>query len=148
MTVFAPAIRGFFNLASNTPVNQHGNINRTAKLLKDTSKCLRREISRNRGDIRNFSDSITRSARRIGLEDAFTLLKDFMPPILQYVAPPERPEDPLTRRFSLQLSGWHTPDDNGVDVRRATNVLTSQRATPFAKGNGQHTNLIEDNCYD
>ena len=28
-----------FNLASNTLINQHGDINRTAKLLKDTSKC-------------------------------------------------------------------------------------------------------------
>ena len=32
-------IKMIFNLASNTLVNQHGDINRTAKLLKDTSKC-------------------------------------------------------------------------------------------------------------
>ena len=143
-------------------------------------------------------------------------LKDFIPPIPRYVAPPEGPEDPLTRRYPLQLSGWHTkarshtvhdnnprlrkldpqqlwihpedaaargiqdgdlvliyndrgqikvpakitdrvakgvtalsqgawytPDDNGVDVRGSINVLTSQRPTPFARGNGQHTNLVE-----
>ena len=32
-------IKMIFNLASNTLINQHGDINRTAKLLKDTSKC-------------------------------------------------------------------------------------------------------------
>ena len=144
-------------------------------------------------------------------------MKDFMPPIPRYVAPPEGPEDPLTKRFPLQLSGWHskcrthtvhdnnlglrrldpqklwihpedaaarsihdgdmvlvyndrgqvkipakitdrvakgvatlsqgtwyTPDENGVDTRGSINVLTSQRPTPFARGNGQHTNLVEE----
>ena len=32
-------IKMIFNLASNTLINQHGDINRTVKLLKDTSKC-------------------------------------------------------------------------------------------------------------
>ena len=51
-------------------------------------------------------------------------MKDFMPPIPRYVAPPEGPEDPLTKRFPLQLSGWHskcrthTVHDNNLGLRR------------------------------
>lgn len=76
-----------FNLASNTLVNQHGDINRTAKLLKDTSKCefivcsdlfmtasakfadlllpgvsmFEEEILQSRGNLRNFWDLTIRS---------------------------------------------------------------------------------------
>jgi len=37
----------------------------------------------------------------------------------------------------------YTPDELGVDQRGSLNVLTSQRPTPLAKGNPQHTNLVE-----
>lgn len=327
-------IKMIFNLASNTLINQHGDINRTAKLLKDTSKCefivcsdLFMTASAKFADLLlpgismfeeenitkpwKFTDFlgfnnkvieplyeckteyewIRELAKRIGLEEEFTEgrdysqwmsyiyedlrtsepelpeydefrekgiykfeeghypisfekevkdpkhypfptpsgkielfstklwktpMKDFMPPIPRYVAPPEGPQDPLTKRFPLQLSGWHskcrthtvhdnnlnlrkldpqklwihpedaaarsindgdmvlvyndrgqlkipakitdrvakgvttlsqgtwyTPDENGVDTRGSINVLTSQRPTPFARGNGQHTNLVE-----
>ena len=327
-------IKMIFNLASNTLINQHGDINRTAKLLKDTSKCefivcsdlfmtasarfadlllpgvsmfeeenitkpwryteflgFNNKVIEPLSECRTEYDWIRELAGRIGLEDAFTEgrdyeqwlrylyedlrtrepelpeynvfrekgiykyeekgypipfekevrdpahhpfptpsgrielfstklwhapLKDFIPPIPRYVAPPEGPEDPLTRRYPLQLSGWHTkarshtvhdnnprlrkldpqqlwihsedaatrgiqdgdlvliyndrgqikvpakitdriakgvtalsqgawytPADNGVAVRGSINVLTSQRPTPFARGNGQHTNLVE-----
>lgn len=327
-------IKMIFNLASNTLINQHGDINRTAKLLKDTSKCefivcsdLFMTVSAKFADLLlpgismfeeenitkpwKFTDFlgfnnkvieplyeckteyewIRELAKGIGLEEEFTEgrdysqwmsyiyedlrtsepelpeydefrekgiykfeeghypisfekevkdpkhypfptpsgkiellstklwktpMKDFMPPIPRYVAPPEGPQDPLTKRFPLQLSGWHskcrthtvhdnnlnlrkldpqklwihpedaaarsindgdmvlvyndrgqlkipakitdrvakgvttlsqgtwyTPDENGVDTRGSINVLTSQRPTPFARGNGQHTNLVE-----
>ena len=327
-------IKMIFNLASNTLINQHGDINRTAKLLKDTSKCefivcsdLFMTASAKFADlllpgISMFEEEnitkpwkfteflgfnnkaieplyeckteyewIRELAKGIGLEEEFTEgrdysqwmsyiyedlrtsepelpeydefrekgiykfeeghypisfekevkdpkhypfptpsgkielfstklwknpMKDFMPPIPRYVAPPEGPQDPLTKRFPLQLSGWHskcrthtvhdnnlnlrkldpqklwihpedaaarsindgdmvliyndrgqvkipakitdrvakgvttlsqgtwyTPDENGVDTRGSINVLTSQRPTPFARGNGQHTNLVE-----
>ena len=327
-------IKMIFNLASNTLINQHGDINRTAKLLKDTSKCefivcsdLFMTASAKFADLLlpgismfeeenitkpwKFTDFlgfnnkvieplyeckteyewIRELAKGIGLEEEFTEgrdysqwmsyiyedlrtsepelpeydefrekgiykfeeghypisfekevkdpkhypfptpsgkiellstklwktpMKDFMPPIPRYVAPPEGPQDPLTKRFPLQLSGWHskcrthtvhdnnlnlrkldpqklwihpedaaarsindgdmvlvyndrgqlkipakitdrvakgvttlsqgtwyTPDENGVDTRGSINVLTSQRPTPFARGNGQHTNLVE-----
>lgn len=327
-------IKMIFNLASNTLINQHGDINRTTKLLKDTSKCefivcsdLFMTASAKFADlllpgISMFEEEnitkpwkfteflgfnnkaieplyeckteyewIRELAKGIGLEEEFTEgrdysqwmsyiyedlrtsepelpeydefrekgiykfeeghypisfekevkdpkhypfptpsgkielfstklwknpMKDFMPPIPRYVAPPEGPQDPLTKRFPLQLSGWHskcrthtvhdnnlnlrkldpqklwihpedaaarsindgdmvlvyndrgqvkipakitdrvakgvttlsqgtwyTPDENGVDTRGSINVLTSQRPTPFARGNGQHTNLVE-----
>lgn len=327
-------IKMIFNLASNTLINQHGDINRTAKLLKDTSKCefivcsdLFMTASAKFADlllpgISMFEEEnitkpwkfteflgfnnkaieplyeckteyewIRELAKGIGLEEEFTEgrdysqwmsyiyedlrtsepelpeydefrekgiykfeeghypisfekevkdpkhypfptpsgkielfstklwknpMKDFMPPIPRYVAPPEGPQDPLTKCFPLQLSGWHskcrthtvhdnnlnlrkldpqklwihpedaaarsindgdmvlvyndrgqvkipakitdrvakgvttlsqgtwyTPDENGVDTRGSINVLTSQRPTPFARGNGQHTNLVE-----
>ena len=327
-------IKMIFNLASNTLINQHGDINRTAKLLKDTSKCefivcsdlfmtasakfadlllpgismfeeenitkpwkfteflgFNNKVIEPLYECKTEYEWIRELAKRIGLEEEFTEgrdysqwmsyiyedlrtsepelpeydefrekgiykfeeghypisfekevkdpvhypfptpsgkielfstklwktpMKDFMPPIPRYVAPPEGPEDPLTKRFPLQLSGWHskcrthtvhdnnlnlrkldpqklwihpedaaarsindgdmvlvyndrgqvkipakitdrvakgvttlsqgtwyTPDENGVDTRGSINVLTSQRPTPFARGNGQHTNLVE-----
>ena len=327
-------IKMIFNLASNTLVNQHGDINRTAKLLKDTSKCefivcsdlfmtasakfadlllpgvsmfeeenitkpwkfteflgFNNKVIEPLYECKTEYEWIRELAKRIDLEEEFTEgrdysqwmryiyddlrtrepelpeydefrekgiykfeeghypisfekevkdpeyhpfptpsgkielfstklwktpMKDFMPPIPRYVAPPEGPEDPLTKRFPLQLSGWHskcrthtvhdnnlglrrldpqklwihpedaaarsihdgdmvlvyndrgqvkipakitdrvakgvatlsqgtwyTPDENGVDTRGSINVLTSQRPTPFARGNGQHTNLVE-----
>ena len=327
-------IKMIFNLASNTLINQHGDINRTAKLLKDTSKCefivcsdlfmtasakfadlllpgismfeeenitkpwkfteflgFNNKVIEPLYECKTEYEWIRELAKRIGLEEEFTEgrdysqwmsyiyedlrtsepelpeydefrekgiykfeeghypisfekevkdpvhypfptpsgkielfstklwknpMKDFMPPIPRYVAPPEGPQDPLTKRFPLQLSGWHskcrthtvhdnnlnlrkldpqklwihpedatarsindgdmvlvyndrgqvkipakitdrvakgvttlsqgtwyTPDENGVDTRGSINVLTSQRPTPFARGNGQHTNLVE-----
>ncbi|XCP85986.1 DMSO/selenate family reductase complex A subunit [Roseburia hominis] len=45
---------------------------------------------------------------------------------------------------ALSEGGWYTPDENGVDVRGSINVLTmTHRATPLAKANPQHTNLVE-----
>ncbi len=44
---------------------------------------------------------------------------------------------------NLPQGGWYTPDANGVDTRGCGNVLTKYQATPFAKGNPQHTNLVQ-----
>lgn len=49
---------------------------------------------------------------------------------------------------TLSQGTWYTPDENGVDTRGSINVLTSQRPTPFARGNGQHTNLVEVKNYN
>jgi len=43
----------------------------------------------------------------------------------------------------MAQGGWYKPDKNGVDTRGSINVLTSTRPTPIAKGNPQHTNLVE-----
>lgn len=43
----------------------------------------------------------------------------------------------------LPQGAWHTPDENGVDRRGSANVLTKYHPTPYAKGNPQHTNLVE-----
>lgn len=38
---------------------------------------------------------------------------------------------------------WYAPDGNKIDHNGSINVLTSQRPSPLAKGNPQHTNLVE-----
>ncbi len=44
---------------------------------------------------------------------------------------------------AMPQGGWFAPDKNGVDRRGCINVLTSQRPTPLAFGNGQNTALVE-----
>ncbi|MBR3357258.1 MAG: molybdopterin-dependent oxidoreductase [Solobacterium sp.] len=45
---------------------------------------------------------------------------------------------------AMSQGGWYTPDENGADRRGSINVLTSSAyPTPLAKGNPQHTNLVE-----
>lgn len=44
---------------------------------------------------------------------------------------------------SLPQGAWFTPDENGVDIRGCVNTLTKYHPTPFAKGNPQHTNLVQ-----
>jgi len=38
---------------------------------------------------------------------------------------------------------WWSPDEQGRDHRGATNVLTSERLTPAAHGNAQHTIMVQ-----
>lgn len=54
----------------------------------------------------------------------------------------------VTRRIvpgvvAIPQGGWYAPDQSGVDIRGNINTLTTQRPTPLAKGNPQHTNLVE-----
>ena len=39
--------------------------------------------------------------------------------------------------------GWFKPDARGIDVGPSFNTLTSLKPSPLAKGNPQHTNLVE-----
>lgn len=43
----------------------------------------------------------------------------------------------------LPQGGWYTPDAAGVDRRGCINVLTSERNTPYAFGNPQHTLMVQ-----
>ena len=43
----------------------------------------------------------------------------------------------------MPQGAWYEPDKNGVDLGANINTLTSQRPSPLAKGNPQHTNLVE-----
>ncbi|HWR34989.1 MAG TPA: molybdopterin dinucleotide binding domain-containing protein [Clostridia bacterium] len=44
---------------------------------------------------------------------------------------------------SIPQGAWYAPDKNGVCQRGCINVLTSQKSTPLAHGNAQHTILVE-----
>jgi len=43
----------------------------------------------------------------------------------------------------IPQGAWWTPDETGVDRRGCVNVLTSERWTPYAFGNAQHTIMVE-----
>ena len=45
--------------------------------------------------------------------------------------------------LSLPQGAWYTPDENGLDKNGCVNILTRQHPSPLAKGNPQHTNLVE-----
>ena len=54
----------------------------------------------------------------------------------------------VTRRImpgvvDIPQGAWWTPDEQGVDRRGNINVLTSERPTPGARGNAQHTLLVQ-----
>ena len=44
---------------------------------------------------------------------------------------------------ALAQGAWYRPDAHGTDLGGSINVLTSLRPTPYARGNAQHTNLVE-----
>ena len=44
---------------------------------------------------------------------------------------------------AIPQGAWYITDDKGVDVRGNINTLTTLRPTPLAKGNPQHSNLVE-----
>jgi anaerobic dimethyl sulfoxide reductase subunit A len=44
---------------------------------------------------------------------------------------------------ALPQGSWWTPDARGVDRRGSVNVLSSERWTPFAYGNAQHTIMVQ-----
>lgn len=44
---------------------------------------------------------------------------------------------------AMAQGAWYRPDKDGTDTAGSINVLTSQHPTPYAKGNPQHTNLVE-----
>jgi anaerobic selenocysteine-containing dehydrogenase len=45
--------------------------------------------------------------------------------------------------LSLPQGAWYHAGSDGVDQNGCINVLTSQRPSPVAKGNPQHTNLVQ-----
>ncbi len=44
---------------------------------------------------------------------------------------------------ALSQGAWYEEDEKGVEIGGSINVLTSQIPTPLAKGNPQHTNLVQ-----
>jgi len=43
----------------------------------------------------------------------------------------------------IPVGAWWMPDEHGVDRRGSVNVLTSERLTPLAFGNAQHTIMVQ-----
>ena len=52
-------------------------------------------------------------------------------------------EDILPGVTALSEGAWHLPGADGIDLGGSINVLTSLSPTPYARGNAQHTNLVE-----
>lgn len=44
---------------------------------------------------------------------------------------------------AIPQGAWYKPDRNGTDLGGCLNTLTSHRPTPYARGNPQHTNLVQ-----
>lgn len=44
---------------------------------------------------------------------------------------------------AIPQGAWWEPNEEGIDTRGNINTLTTQKPTPLAKGNPQHTNLVE-----
>lgn len=45
--------------------------------------------------------------------------------------------------IDIPQGAWYTPDANGIDRRGCINVLTTERNTPYAFGNPQHTIMAQ-----
>ncbi|SFB05860.1 anaerobic dimethyl sulfoxide reductase subunit A [Acetitomaculum ruminis DSM 5522] len=43
----------------------------------------------------------------------------------------------------IPQGAWFNPDEKGIDTRGCVNTLTTHEATPLAKGNSQHSCLVE-----
>jgi anaerobic dimethyl sulfoxide reductase subunit A len=48
---------------------------------------------------------------------------------------------------AIAQGAWHRTDEEGRDVEASINILTTQKPTPLAKGNPQHTNLVQVKLY-
>ena len=44
---------------------------------------------------------------------------------------------------AMGQGGWLMLDEKGIDQNGSMNILTTQRPSPLAKGNPQHTNLVD-----
>ena len=52
-------------------------------------------------------------------------------------------EEIISGVVAIAEGAWYESDSQGRDISGSINVLTSQEPTPLAKGNPQHTNLVE-----
>ncbi len=59
------------------------------------------------------------------------------------LAPVMLTEEIIPGVVAIAEGAWYEADNEGRDIAGSMNVLTSQEPTPLAKGNPQHTNLVE-----
>lgn len=57
-------------------------------------------------------------------------------------------EEILPGVTAIAQGAWYRADNKGRDVEGSINILTSLEPTPLAKGNPQHTNLVEVKLFD
>lgn len=61
----------------------------------------------------------------------------------QLVLPAKVTERIMPGVISIPQGAWYAPDSAGVDRGGCANTLTAYRPSPLAKGNPQHTNLVQ-----
>jgi anaerobic dimethyl sulfoxide reductase subunit A len=49
--------------------------------------------------------------------------------------------------IAIPQGAWWSPDNQGIDHRGQVNVLTSERWSPLAFGNTQHTIMVQVEKY-
>lgn len=111
-------IKFIWNYAGNTLVNQHSDINKTHEILQDESKC---EMIANGDMVRVYNH-----------RGEVRLPAKVTPRILPGVS-------------AMGQGAWHEANMSGdkIDHGGCVNTLTTLRPSPLAKGNPQHTNLVE-----
>lgn len=123
-------IKFIWNYAGNTLVNQHSDINKTHEILQDESKCEMIVV------IENF---MTSSAKYADI-----LLPDLMTVEQEDIIPNDYAGN-LPGVSAMGQGAWHEANMSGdkIDHGGCVNTLTTLRPSPLAKGNPQHTNLVE-----
>ena len=61
----------------------------------------------------------------------------------EVLIPVKLTEDIMAGVVAMPQGGWFRRDEKGADGGASINTLTRQKPTPLAKGNPQHTNLVQ-----
>ena len=130
-------IKFLWNYAGNTLINQHSDINKTHEILQDESKCetqaaCRQEVWINPLDAEKRGIKNGDMVRVFNQRGEVRLPAKVTPRIMPGVS-------------AMGQGAWHDANMTGdrIDHGACMNTLTTHRPSPLAKGNPQHTNLVD-----
>ncbi|HIG9333392.1 TPA: DMSO/selenate family reductase complex A subunit [Klebsiella pneumoniae] len=132
-------IKFLWNYAGNTIINQHSDINKTHEILQDESKCetilqaaCRQEVWINPLDAEKRGIKNGDMVRVFNQRGEVRLPAKVTPRIMPGVS-------------AMGQGAWHDANMTGdrIDHGACMNTLTTHRPSPLAKGNPQHTNLVD-----